>query len=68
MRTCPTTGVRNINLSAVAFFGLTVHSLTDMGSPSHVSPNGMPYTWSNVAFEGLAHIPAEREDYVDWFD
>jgi RHS repeat-associated protein len=49
--------VQGLSDSALTYFGVAGHTLTDMGSPSHVGPDGTPTTWYGIFGQGaLGHV------------
>jgi RHS repeat-associated protein len=56
---------RAITRDSLVAFGRGVHTLTDMGSPAHMGPNG-PLPWGNGRVEGMVHFLGERSEPVNW--
>jgi len=56
---------------ALTYFGKAGHTLMDLGSPSHVAPDGTPTTWYGLAprnWSGDAsHVWGERDEALDWY-
>lgn len=57
--------------TALTYFGKAGHTLTDLGSPSHVAADGTPTTWYGLApwhWGGdAAHVFGERDEAIDWY-
>jgi RHS repeat-associated protein len=58
-------GGANVDRFSLVRFGRAVHTLTDMGSPMHMGPNG-PLPWNNGKREGAIHVFGERSEPVNW--
>ncbi len=64
-------GHPSLNDAALTYFGKAAHTLTDLGSPSHVAADGTPTTWYGLApwhWGGDAsHVLGERDEAFDWY-
>jgi RHS repeat-associated protein len=60
--------VQGLSDSALTYFGIAGHALTDLPSPSHSAPDGTPTTWNGIFGEGaLGHVMGERDESLDWY-
>ena len=60
--------VQGLSDSALTFFGIAGHTLTDMGSPSHAAPDGTPTTWNGIFGKGsFGHFMGESDEAKDWY-